>query len=69
MGESTRCSAEVKAELLALITRTRQRTGWTVRRILQHLGVSKARYRDWSKRAAANALAERRRAASGFVPI
>jgi transposase InsO family protein len=49
----------VKAELLALITRTRQRTGWTVRRILQHLGVSKARYRDWSKRAAANALADR----------
>jgi hypothetical protein len=42
----TRFPAEVKAELLALVTRTRERTGWTVGRILHHVGLSKARYRD-----------------------
>lgn len=56
----TRYPAEVKAELLVLVTRTRERTGWTVRRILHHLGLSKARYRDWVQRAAAAALADRR---------
>lgn len=56
----TRFPAEVKAELLALVERTEERTGWTVRRILHHLGLSKARYRDWVKRAASDALADRR---------
>jgi transposase-like protein len=56
----TRYPAEVKAELLLLVTRTRERTGWTVRRILHHLGLSKAPYRDWVQRAAADVLADRR---------
>ena len=60
MSTSTRFSAEAKAELLALVATTRTRTGWTVRRILHHLGLSKARYREWTKRAAAARLADRR---------
>lgn len=60
MRELTRFPVEVKAELLALVTRTQERTGWTVRRILHHLGLTKARYREWMKRAAAEQLADRR---------
>lgn len=60
MRELTRFAAEVKAELLALVVRTQERTGWTVRRILHHLGLSKARYRDWTRRAATATLADRR---------
>lgn len=59
MRESTRFSAEAKAELLALVRRTEERTGWTVRRILHHLGLARSRYRDWIKRAARDALADR----------
>lgn len=55
MRDSTRFSADVKAALLALVTRTQGRTGWTVRRILHHLGLSKARYRAWTARAARDA--------------
>jgi transposase InsO family protein len=58
--ERTRFPAEVKAELLTLVTRTQERTGWTVRRILHQLGLSKARYREWTKRAAAEQLTDRR---------
>jgi transposase InsO family protein len=60
VSESTRFSAEAKAELLRLVTRTHERTGWTVQRILTLLGLSKARYRAWRKRAAASALTDRR---------
>lgn len=63
MRELTRFPAEVKAELLTLVTRTQARTGWTgwtVQRVLHHLGLTKARYRDWMKRAAAEQLADRR---------
>lgn len=60
MRELTRFPAEVKAELLAVVARTQARTGWTIRRILHHLGLSKARYRDWTKRAAVDRLADRR---------
>jgi putative transposase len=55
----TRFPAEVKAELLALVARMRERTGWTLRRILHRLGLSKARYRDWLRRADQHALADR----------
>jgi transposase InsO family protein len=58
--ELTRFPAELKAELLALVARTRERTGWTLRRILHPLGLTKARYRDWTKRAASATLADRR---------
>lgn len=63
MRASTRFSSEVKAELLALVRRTQERTGWTVRRILHQLGLSKARYREWSNRAARDALADQSTAA------
>lgn len=59
MAESTRFSAAVKAELLGLVGVTQARTGWTVRRILKTLGLTKARYRDWVKRAARKALTDR----------
>ena len=56
MGAQARCSAAVKAEVLALVARTRQRTGWTLRRILRRLGLSKSRYHAWRRRAQAEAL-------------
>ena len=59
MREATRFSPEAKAELLALVARTRMRTGWTIRRILHRLGLSKARYRAWTQRQARDALADR----------
>ena len=59
MRQLTRFSADVKAELLALVARTQARTGWTLRRILHRLGLTKARYRDWIRRGAADALADR----------
>ncbi|MCC6931271.1 MAG: hypothetical protein IT359_19940 [Gemmatimonadaceae bacterium] len=68
MRESTRFSADVKAELLALVTRTQARTGWTVRRILHHLGLSKARYRDWTARAGLAIAEAYNRAPSSRVP-
>jgi transposase InsO family protein len=66
VAESTRFGADVKAELLATITIAQERTGWAVRRILPHLGLSLARYKAWRKRAAAqtaqtaHALTDRR---------
>lgn len=69
MRESTRFSSSVKAELLVLVARTQERTGWTVRRILHRLGLSKARYRDWTRRAEGDALADRSTATSSLVGI
>ena len=63
MRESPRFAPDVKAELLALVARTEERTGWTVRRILHRLGLSKARYREWVKRAERGALRDRSTAA------
>lgn len=60
MRETTRFPAAVKAALLATVKETQERTGWTVRRILHHLGLSKARYRDWTHRAAAERLVDHR---------
>ena len=39
---------------------TRRRTGWTLRRILKRLGLPKARYHDWKKRAARDRLEDAR---------
>jgi transposase InsO family protein len=50
MTRCTRFEPEVKAELLKTVARAREATGWTLRRILSHLGLSKARYREWTKR-------------------
>ena len=59
MRTATRFSAAAKAELLAVIARTRARTGWTVRRILARLGLARSTYRAWVARAADAALADR----------
>lgn len=56
MGARTRFSAAVKAEVLALVVRTRARTGWTLRRILTRLGLAKSRYHEWARRAEAALL-------------
>ncbi len=39
---------------------TRRRTGWTLRRVLRRLGLPKARYHDWKKRAARDRLEDAR---------
>ncbi len=59
MRTATRFGAAVKAELLALVTRTGERTGWTRRRILQRLGLARSTYRTWVARAGRGALADR----------
>lgn len=72
MSTATRFSADVKAELLTLVRETVQRTGWTIRRILTHLGLSKARYRDWVTREAKDALTDRPsvpRTTDGILPM
>jgi transposase InsO family protein len=45
--------------VLALVERATSRTGWTVGRVLKCLGLSKARYYEWARRAAADCLADR----------
>ena len=59
MRTATRFSAAAKAELLALVTRTHERTGWTRRRILHRLGLARSTYRAWVVRAGRAALADR----------
>lgn len=59
MRTATRFSAPAKAELLALVVRTRERTGWTVRRILGRLGLARSTYRAWAARSARDALTDR----------
>ena len=59
MADTTRFSAAAKAELLDLVGETQRRTGWTIRRILKAIGLTRARYRDWRKRAARDALRDR----------
>lgn len=51
LGEQSRFAAEEKSAVLELVAATRTRTGWTLRRILKHLGLSKGRYHEWRKRA------------------
>lgn len=62
MAARVRFPARVKAEVLTLVARTRARTGWTVRRILQRLGLSKSRYHAWVRRAAQATLDDQGRA-------
>lgn len=52
LGQVSRFTAEAKQAVLELIEVTQERTGWTVRRILKALGLAKARYHEWRKRAA-----------------
>ena len=58
MRERVRFPAAVKAEVLALVARSRARTGWTVRRILKRLGLSKSRYHEWVRRAEQETLVD-----------
>ena len=51
MGSTTRFSAQVKQEVLDLVELTRERTGWTLGRILGKLALSKSRYHGWQRRA------------------
>ena len=69
LGARTRFSAEEKAELLRLVERTTARIGWTVRRVLKRLGLPKARYYEWMKRARADRLADRSTAAASLGVI
>ncbi|MGQ0646160.1 MAG: IS3 family transposase [Gemmatimonadaceae bacterium] len=59
MATTTRFEASAKAALLRCVRQARDRTGWSVRRILSHLGLTKARYREWLKREARDALTDR----------
>lgn len=53
MRRWARAPAAVKADVVGLVARTRARTGWTLRRITRRLGLSKSRYHEWVRRAAA----------------
>ena len=55
--------------MLALVERATARSGWTVRRVLTHLGLSKARYYEWVKRAEVSRLADRSTAVSSLGMI
>jgi transposase InsO family protein len=59
VATTRRFSAVVKRELLVLVARTQERTGWAVRRILRPLGLKPARYWSWVERAARGVLADR----------
>jgi putative transposase len=50
LGSKSRYTAVEKREALALVERTRRRTGWTLRRILRRLGFPKTRYYEWMRR-------------------
>jgi putative transposase len=54
---------------VALVERTTARIGWSVRRVLKHLGLPRARYYDWLRRAALDRLADRSTAACSMAGI
>lgn len=60
MGSPRRFEASEKRAVLRLVTQTRARTGWTVRRILRKLGLPKSRYYAWRERAEQERLADAR---------
>lgn len=47
----SRFTAAEKAEVLAVVERTRERTGWSLERILKRLGLTRTRYHEWRRRA------------------
>jgi transposase InsO family protein len=59
LGETRRTPAAVKAEVLALVQRTHERSGWAVTRILRALGLARTVFYAWQARAATDALADR----------
>lgn len=52
LGVQSRFAAQEKCAVLELVEAARTRTGWTLRRILMHLGLSKGCYHEWRKPAA-----------------
>jgi len=51
LRQKSRHTATEKREALALVERTRRRTGWSLQRILRCLGFPKTRYYAWKQRA------------------
>jgi len=56
LGEQARFTAGQKAAVLAVVRQAQARTGWSLRRILRQLGISKSRYHGWVQREAAETL-------------
>ena len=54
----SRTPADVKAEVLALVQRTQERSQWSVRRILHALAIPRAVYYAWRARATTDRLAD-----------
>jgi putative transposase len=66
---SARLTAADKATVLDLVRRTVERTDWTVTRVLRQLAMPRARYYEWSRRARADELQDRRPVMPSFVAI
>jgi len=69
VGTAARFSAAAKAEVLALVARTRERSGWPLRRVLHRLGLAQSTYRAWVARAGRDALADRPTAAPALDAV
>ena len=50
MGSQSRFGAVEKRQVLKVVEQARVRAGWTVRRVLRHLGLTKSRYYEWKRR-------------------
>lgn len=59
MGRGSRHTAVQKREVLALVERTRQRTEWSLGRVVGRLGLSRSRYYAWTRRAGEERLTDR----------
>lgn len=67
MDAAKRFSAAVKQEGLDLVELTRERTGWTLERILGTLALSTSRYHSWQRRARREKLEDDATAESGSL--
>lgn len=50
MASQSRFGAAEKRQVLKTVEQARARTGWTVRRVLRHLSLTKSRYYEWKRR-------------------
>jgi len=66
---SGRFAASDKAELLDLVRRSVERTGWTITKVLRLLAFPRARYYDWRRRAEKDELQDSRPIAPSWVAI
>ena len=67
MGVKSRFTAREKRAVLELISVTQVRTGWSLRRILQRLGLARSRFYDWKVRIRSGRLDDRFCEAQGSV--